>query len=70
MRAAALYGELHDELARLGADLMARTLAALERGSLSEQPQPQEGATYAKKISKEETRIDWKKPAREIDCVW
>jgi methionyl-tRNA formyltransferase len=63
------YGELHDELARLGADLMARTLAALERGSLSEQPQPQEGATYAKKISKEETRIDWTKPARGIDCL-
>ena len=45
------YGELHDELARLGGDVMARTLAALERGSITEQPQPAEGATYAKKIS-------------------
>jgi methionyl-tRNA formyltransferase len=63
------YGDLHDELARLGADLMARTLAALERGSLSEQPQASEGVTYAKKISKEETRIDWQKSAREIDCL-
>lgn len=63
------YGELHDELARLGADLMVRTLAALERGSLSEQLQPDTGATYAKKILKEETHIDWSKPAREIDCL-
>ena len=62
------YGELENELARLGAGLMVRTLAALERGSLVEQPQSSDGATYAKKISKEETRIDWSKPAREIDC--
>jgi methionyl-tRNA formyltransferase len=63
------YGELHDELARLGANLMARTLAALERGSIGEQRQPAEGVTYAKKISKEEAHIDWTKPAREIDCL-
>jgi len=62
------YGELENELARLGAGLMVRTLAALERGSLVEQPQSSDGATYAKKISKEETRIDWSKSAREIDC--
>jgi len=63
------YGELHDELARLGADLMARTLAALERGSVTETPQSAEGVTYAKKILKEETRIDWSRPAHEIDCL-
>jgi len=63
------YGALHDELARLGADLMARTLAALERGTIAERPQPAEGATYAKKIAKEEARIDWTKPAHEIDCL-
>ncbi len=63
------YGALHDELARLGADLMARTLAALERGTIADQPQPQDGATYAKKIAKEEARIDWSKPAQEIDCL-
>jgi methionyl-tRNA formyltransferase len=62
------YGELEAELSRLGADLMVRTLAALERGSLVEQPQRNDGATYAKKISKEETHIDWTKSAREIDC--
>lgn len=61
------YGELHDELAHLGADLMARALAALERGGISEQPQAESGPTYAKKISKEETRIDWRRSARELD---
>lgn len=63
------YGDLHDELSHLGADLMARAIAALERGSLAEQPQAADGATYAKKIAKEETRIDWTKSAREIDCL-
>ncbi|MEI9990739.1 MAG: methionyl-tRNA formyltransferase [Rhizomicrobium sp.] len=63
------YGALHDELARLGADLMARTLGALERGTIAETPQPSEGATYAKKIAKEEARIDWTRPARDIDCL-
>jgi methionyl-tRNA formyltransferase len=63
------YSELHDELAGLGADLMARALSALERGSIVERPQPDEGATYARKISKEETRIDWHKSASEIDCL-
>ncbi len=63
------YGERHDELARLGADLMARTLAALEHCTLAETPQPAEGATYARKIAKEEARIDWTKPAGELDCL-
>jgi methionyl-tRNA formyltransferase len=63
------YGVLHDELSHLGADLMARALAALERGSIVEQPQAADGTTYAKKISKEEARIDWTKSAREIDCL-
>src|SRR5437660_11347708 len=63
------YGELHDELARLGADVMVRALAALERGAVIEQPQSGEGVTYAKKIAKNETRIDWNRPARAIDCL-
>src|SRR5262245_29408274 len=59
-------GELHDVLARLGADLMARALGALERGALVLTPQPEEGVTYAAKIDKNETRTDWTKPAREV----
>src|SRR6187431_608355 len=55
-------GELHDALSRLGADLMARALGALERGTLRFKPQPADGVTYAAKIDKAETRIDWGKP--------
>jgi methionyl-tRNA formyltransferase len=63
------YGELHDELSLLGANLMGRAIGALERGSIEEKPQPSEGATYAKKIDKSETRIDWSKSDVEIDCL-
>jgi len=59
-------GDLHDALARLGADAMVRALAALERGSLTLTPQPAQGVTYADKISKDETRIDWAKPWQEV----
>ena len=59
-------GDLHDVLARLGADLMPRALAALERGSLALTPQPEQGVTYATKISKDETRIDWAKPWQAV----
>ena len=62
-------GELADELSRLGGDLMVRALSALERGSVAENPQSADGVTYAKKISKDEARIDWSKSAAEIDCL-
>ena len=60
-------GELAEKLARLGADLMVRALGALERGAIEAQPQPTEGATYAKKIEKSEARIFWSSSADEID---
>ncbi|HEY5379268.1 MAG TPA: methionyl-tRNA formyltransferase [Pseudolabrys sp.] len=59
-------GDLHDALAALGADLMPRALAAADHGTLTLTPQPQEAVTYAAKISKDETRIDWAKPAFEV----
>ncbi len=59
-------GELHDTLSRLGADLMARALAALERGSLALTPQSEQGVTYADKITNAETRIDWSKPWQQV----
>jgi methionyl-tRNA formyltransferase len=59
-------GELHDELARLGADLMVRALGALERGSLQLTPQPGAGVTYAAKIEKNETRINWTRPWKAV----
>ncbi|MEM8650482.1 MAG: methionyl-tRNA formyltransferase [Pseudomonadota bacterium] len=59
-------GELHDALAGLTADLMIRAASALERNSLALTPQPEEGVCYAKKISKEETRINWSLPADQV----
>jgi methionyl-tRNA formyltransferase len=59
-------GELHDHLARLGASLMLRSLAALERGSLVATPQASEGVTYAAKIGKAEARIDFTETARDV----
>jgi methionyl-tRNA formyltransferase len=58
---------LHDRLAVLGAELMRDTLAKLERGEAQETPQASDGVTYAHKITPAETRIDWTRPAREID---
>jgi methionyl-tRNA formyltransferase len=62
----ATAGDMHDRLAQTGADLMARALATLERGGLRLTPQASEGVTYAKKIEKPETRIDWSKPWNEV----
>jgi methionyl-tRNA formyltransferase len=59
-------GDMHDVLARLGAKLMVVTLGALERGSLQLKPQPLTGVTYAHKIDKNETRIDWTRPWQQV----
>ncbi|MFG1395187.1 methionyl-tRNA formyltransferase [Xanthobacter agilis] len=59
-------GELHDRMMLVGADLMGRALAALERGGLVFTPQPEAGVTYAAKIEKGETRIDWTQPAQVV----
>jgi methionyl-tRNA formyltransferase len=58
--------DLHDALARLGADLMVRAIGALERGRLQLTKQSEDGVTYAAKIDKSEARIDWNKPARAV----
>jgi len=58
-------GDVHDLLAREGATLMAGALENLAHGAANKQPQ-REGATYAKKISPEEARIDWTHPARDV----
>ena len=58
--------DLHDALARLGADLMVRAMAALERGALQLTRQSEQGVTYAAKIDKAEAKIDWRKPAHAV----
>ncbi|WOF72734.1 methionyl-tRNA formyltransferase [Parvibaculaceae bacterium PLY_AMNH_Bact1] len=59
---------LHDELAKFGAPLMVETLAKLAAGEVTPAEQSEEGITYAKKIDKAEARIDWTRPAKELDC--
>ena len=59
-------GELHDKMMELGADLMAKALEKIEQGELRFTPQPQEGATYARKIDKAEAHINWNLPAEQV----
>ncbi len=60
-------GQLHEGLARLGAEALLEALPGLESGVLVSQPQPVEGVTYAAKIDKAEARIDWSASAVAID---
>ncbi|MEO0981618.1 MAG: methionyl-tRNA formyltransferase [Pseudomonadota bacterium] len=60
-------GDLHDRLAELGAELMPRALAGLAEGRLAPKPQAVDGATYANKITADDLRIDWTRPAAEVD---
>ena len=59
-------GALHDALMPVGADLMARALVLLDRGQLTFTPQPDAGVIYAHKITNDEARIDWTRPAAEV----
>lgn len=59
-------GELHDALSEIAAPLMVEAMSELEHGRLHLTPQTNEGALYATKISKEEARIDWSKPALSV----
>lgn len=58
---------LHDRLSMMGAEAVLEAIDAIAAGSAKPVAQPQEGATYAAKIKKEEALIDWSKPAIEID---
>lgn len=61
-------GQLHDALARQGADLIVKTLDLIAAGTPpAPQPQPGEGVTYAHMLTKDEGRIDWTRPAAEIE---
>lgn len=59
-------GALHDALMGAGASLMVEALDKLEAGTLTLTPQDEDGATYAKKIDKAETRIDWSQAASDV----
>lgn len=57
---------LHDRLAVLGAELLVKTIPEYVAGKIIPQPQPAEGVTYARKISKEDGALDWSRPARAL----
>jgi len=59
-------GELHDRMALVGAGLVVKALAALERGSMDCRPQPEAGVTYARKIGNDEARIDFNRQATDV----
>jgi methionyl-tRNA formyltransferase len=59
---------LHDRLAAAGSTLLVEAMARVERGEAVEVAQDEEGATYAKKIKPAEARIDWTRPAAEVDA--
>ena len=57
--------QLHDRLSQMGAGLIVEALRLLP--DLTPEPQPEDGVTYASKIDKAEARVDWTRPAVEVD---
>jgi len=60
-------GALHDRLARLGGEAITEALARLAEGRLTPAPQPETGATRAPKLTREDGRLDWTRPACELE---
>ncbi|MDA8230891.1 MAG: methionyl-tRNA formyltransferase [Magnetospirillum sp.] len=58
---------LHDRLAAMGARMIVEALDGLAAGRLAAEPQPGDGVTYARKLEKEEGRLDWSRPAADLE---
>jgi methionyl-tRNA formyltransferase len=58
---------LRDVLAEMGARLMVEALDGVVAGTLTARPQPETGATYARKLERDEGRLDWTRPAEELE---
>lgn len=67
IRSSDTSGDLLDRLATAGAQLLVATLDGLEEGSVTAQPQPAEGVSHAPKLTVEDARIDWSRPAYAVD---
>lgn len=61
------FASLHDKLAKLGAELLIEALSKLSVGKLPPMPQDEIKATYTKILKKDDGKIDWQKPDKEID---
>lgn len=57
---------LHDRLAAIGAELLVKTIPDYVAGRITPRQQPEVSATYARKITKEDGRLDWNQPARTL----
>jgi methionyl-tRNA formyltransferase len=57
---------LHDRLAAIGAELLVKTIRSHIARVITPRPQPAEGASYARKITREDGRLDWTQPARAL----
>lgn len=60
-------GELHDRLAQIAGEAAVTALAGLEHGSLEPAPQPETGVTWATRIAREDSLLDWTRPAAELE---
>ena len=58
---------LHDQLSALGARLIVEALEGLAAGQITPAPQSEEGASYADKLTRAEGRLDWRRPAAELE---
>ncbi len=58
---------LHDALANMGSRLIVEAIAELEAGTLVATPQPESGVTYAAKLSRDDGRLDWRRPADALE---
>lgn len=58
---------LHDDLAALGARMIVTALAGLAAGTLTAEPQPEDGVTYAAKLTREDGRLDWSRDAAFVE---
>lgn len=63
------YGELHDQLAEMGALAIVQALALIEAGASRAVPQDEALATYAPKIARQMARLDFSRPAEEVSRV-
>ena len=60
-------GALHDRLAQIAGEAAAAALEGLAEGTLKPVPQPEDGVTWATKIAREDSRLDWTRPAAELE---
>jgi methionyl-tRNA formyltransferase len=60
-------GALHDRLAAMGARLIVAALEGLAQGRLTPRPQSLTGVTYAAKLTRDDERLDWRRPAVELE---